>query len=514
MNLSWIFIYVSLYFLNTPALTSAQTIDELQKSSQSSTDPKSQAKLAKQLGDQFVAQDNLPAAADAYLRALNTGRESFSPAERVQIAIYLSWADRLSESKRELKAVLDQEPGNLSARTHLARVLAWSGDLYEAVTEANAVLHSAPNHKEALLVKADALQWQGRYLEAMPIYRKQVADDGDFDARLGLSRSFLALGKRTDAVENFTPLKASNARQRRELTKLAEAIDLETRPTIEGRYNHYHDSDRNNLDRFAVAGAFWLGDHKMAANFRHTEASDPHRYNQAEDLFVKTYRQLTDRIGAGIVLGFTQLLCHRTPRFSSCPLPADAQLLGGSVGATAGREVLSDTAELIHNRLRMTNVGLNFTQPVTDRLSFSGNYQYKNFSDGNHANDLQLGTQYAVYLSPRITIGHRFRLLDFEKQSRSGFFDPNNYLANRAFSSIYYENKLFYTYVEAYVGYETFRRNGFASDNIIHGGTSSVGIKPLTNLAIEVNVEGGNFAAGSAAGFNYFIIGPRVLYRF
>jgi hypothetical protein len=162
----------------------------------------------------------------------------------------------------------------------------------------------------------------------------------------------------------------------------------------------------------------------------------------------------------------------------------------------------------------MTNVGLNFVQPVTDRLSFSGNYQYKNFSDSNHANDLQLVTQYAVNLSPRITIGHRFRLLDFEKQSHSGFFDPNDYLANRAFSSIYYENKLFYTYVEAYVGYETFRRNGFASDNIIHGGTSSVGIKPLTNLAIEVNVEGGNFAAGSVAGFNYFIIGPRVLYRF
>jgi len=36
----------------------------------------------------------------------------------------------------------------------------------------------------------------------------------------------------------------------------------------------------------------------------------------------------------------------------------------------------------------------------------------------------------------------------------------------------------------------------------------------MTNLAIEMNVEGGNFSAGSAAGFNYFIVGPRVLLRF
>jgi hypothetical protein len=29
-----------------------------------------------------------------------------------------------------------------------------------------------------------------------------------------------------------------------------------------------------------------------------------------------------------------------------------------------------------------------------------------------------------------------------------------------------------------------------------------------------VNVEGGNFAAGSTSGFDYFIIGPRILFRF
>ena len=50
--------------------------------------------------------------------------------------------------------------------------------------------------------------------------------------------------------------------------------------------------------------------------------------------------------------------------------------------------------------------------------------------------------------------------------------------------------------------------------SFIHGGAGSLGVKPLANFAIEVNVEGGNFAAGSASGFNYFNIGPRITYRF
>jgi hypothetical protein len=51
----------------------------------------------------------------------------------------------------------------------------------------------------------------------------------------------------------------------------------------------------------------------------------------------------------------------------------------------------------------------------------------------------------------------------------------------------------------------TFRRNGVATNNLIHGGSGSLGVKPTTNLAIEVNAEGGNFAAGSVSGFSYFI---------
>ena len=186
-----------------PNLVSAQTVDDLQQAIRSTSDRPAQAKLYKRLGDLLVEQDNVEQAADAFSRALSAGRESFSPNERVQMAVYLSWADRLNESKDELERLLTQDPKNIPARTHLARVLSWSGELSAALTQADMVLRDAPDHKEALLVKADALQWQGRYGEAIPIYQKIVARDGDFDARVGLSRSMLAVGNRTAALENL-----------------------------------------------------------------------------------------------------------------------------------------------------------------------------------------------------------------------------------------------------------------------------------------------------------------------
>jgi tetratricopeptide (TPR) repeat protein len=500
--------------LLSPGPSSAQTVEELQKSLASTSDRSTQGRLYKQLGDALAAQDNTEQAADAYAKALAASPQSFSPNDRVRMAIYLSWADRLRESEAELRRLLSEDPKNIAARTHLARVLSWSGQLQEAITQADIVLRDSPDHKDALLVRADALQWQGRYLEAIPIYRNIITRDNDFDARVGLSRSLLAVGDRAGTLENVQSLSPANSRQKREVAKLTDAVEQETAPSSEARYNYYKDSDGNRLNRHSLGGSFWLGNQKYGLDYRHTDATDSTRDNRAEDFLIKVYSRLTDRFSAGAGLGFTQVADKHTSNFPAGHVRLDAKLLGGSAGVNVTREVLTDTAELIENRIRMTNVGMYITQPITERFSVHGGYHYKTFSDGNHANDLQLVSQYAIFLAPRITIGHRFRLLDFHKQSGSGYFDPNNYIANRAFSSLYYENRFFYTYLEAYVGYQTFRRNGLAGDELIHGGAGSIGIKPLARLVIEVNAEGGNFAAGATSGFNYFTIGPRIIYKF
>jgi len=511
----WFAFFFQLILISGGAvMASAQTESELRRTIQSASDPRIQAKLYKQLGDELVRQDKIDDAAEPYSKALALDAKGFSSTERVQMAIYLSWANRLVEARAELANVVAAEPQNIAAGTHLARVLAWSGDLSAAIAEADRVLTIAPQHKDALLVKADALQWQGRYAEAIPIYQSIVAGDGDFDARAGLARAQLAAGNRIAALENRDRLKPQTPKQQRELAKVKDTIDVETRPTLDGRYNYYRDSDQNRLDRYSLAATYWLGNHKLGLDYRHTDASDPTRANRTEDISAKLYTRVTDSIGAGLALGFSQLADRHTSTFPTGHLRVDARLLEGSVGAGMTREILSDTAELVQNRIRMTTAGVNLKQNLTERTTIEGRYNYKSFSDGNHANDLQWSTQYALYLQPRVVVGHRFRLLDFHEQSGSGYFDPNNYIANRAFASFYFENRTYYAYVEGYLGYETFRRDGIASDNFIHGGSGSVGIKPLPNLSFEINVEGGNFAAGSTSGFNYFNVGPRVLLRF
>jgi tetratricopeptide (TPR) repeat protein len=507
-------IVLMILFYAMPLHAAAQTVDQLTKTIAATENQAEQSKLSKQLGEQLVQQDKIAEAADAFSKALALGRDQFTVEDRVQMAIYLSWADRLAESRDELQRVLVREPKNIAARTHLARVLSWSGNLTEALDQADLALAEMPDHKEALLVKADALQWQGRYPAAIPIYQRLAGGDGDFEARAGLARSMLAVGNRTGALASRDALRPASPRQQNELAKLTDAIDQETSPAVDTRYNYYRDSDRNRLNRYSLSGSFWLDNQRYGFDYRRTDARDRSRDNRGDDFLARIYSRLTDSLAAGAGIGFTRLDGVHSSNFPAGHVRLDARLFAGKVGASVTREVLTDTAELIDNRIRMTNVGLYATQPVTERFGVHAGYNYRSFSDGNHANDLQLVSQYAVWLAPRVLVGHRFRLLDFHKQSGSGFFDPNNYIANRAFSSLYYETRRFYTYLEAYVGYQTFRRNGIASDDFIQGGAGSVGVKPMSNVAIEVNVEGGNFAAGSTSGFNYFVVGPRILFRF
>lgn len=511
LRFSCVLVLILSYAAAVPA---AESIDLLEQRIRSTKDPAAQAKFYKEIGQQYVAQDRLAAAADAFTKALSLGREHFSLAERLKMAIYLSWADKLDESSRELKLILTADPKDVAARTHLARVLSWMGELSEAIAQADRVLKEAPDHHEALLVKANALQWQGRYSEAVANYQKLLGTPSEFDARIGLTYSLLATGNRTGAMANIRLLKPADAREERELKRVMEAIDRETRPKVDTRYNLYRDSDDNRLHRYLMLADFWLGNKNLGFTFRHTDAQDRTRDKRAEDFTFTVFSRLTDVLGVGAAVGFTQLGDGRTSNFPTGQFRIDGRLFRGTVGANVTREVLSDTAELIDNRIRMSTVGAYLSQPITDRFSIFGSYAYKDFSDGNYANDAQLVSQYAVLLSPRILIGHRLRFLDFRRQTRSGFFDPSNYVANRVFASLYLERPTYYAYLEGFLGHQTFRRNGVANDDFIQGGSGSIGIRPLPNLAIEVNAEGGNFAAGTPTGFTYFIVGPRLLFRF
>jgi tetratricopeptide (TPR) repeat protein len=487
--------------------------------SDKSTPPQATSELArqyKQSGDLHVADDDLEKAANAYMQALDLGKGAFSPAERIQMAVRLSWADRLARAETELRSVLELEPNNPDARIPLARVVSWRGKLTEAIHEADGVLQQFPDNREALQIKADALQWKGDLRRAILLYQQLIQKQDDFDARLGLSYSLLFGGNRMGAEQSRQVLNPTTTNQQNRFSKFQDTFEATVRPKLDLQYLYFNDSDGNVLDRYGLSQSFWVNNFDLAANFRHTEARDDTRHSSGEDFSFKAYTNPTESFGVGGKLGFTRLDDGHSSSFLAGEIKLDAKIPNGTVGASVTREVLTDSAELIEKRIRATIAGLRWSQQLTDRFSVHPAYWYRSFSDVNHAHDAQFMSQYLLSFSPKVAVGHRFRYLNYNRQSGSGYFDPNDYYSNRFFVTFYLERQRFYLFSDIFVGQQAFKRNGVASKDLAYGGAGSIGFRPIRNLVLELYVEGGQIAAGTAseAGYSYLLLGPRCLIRF
>lgn len=474
------------------------------------------ARQYKQTGDLYVADDDIDKAADAYIKALDLSRESFSTAERLAMATRLSWADRLARAEAELREILASEPGNLEARIRLARVLSWRGDLTDAIEEAGRVLQQSPENREALQIKADALQWKGELRDAISIYDELIKKQDYFEARLGLSYSFLYGGDRLAAEQTSRLLKPETTTQQDRFSKFEDIFDSLTRPKLDLRYLRFKDSDGVVLDRYGLQQNFWVNNYDLGVIFRHTKARDDTGRKRAEEFSLKAYTKPTVAAGVGGSLGFTQLGNGNASNFLTGELKIDARIANGTLGASVTREVLTDSAELMNNRIRAISAGLQASREVTDRFSLNPAYRYRSFSDVNHAHEATFTSQYLLFFNPKIAVGHRFRYVNYHRQSGSGYFDPNDYYSNRAFATVYVDREKYYFFSDIFAGQQAFRRNQVVSRDPVYGGAASLGYRPIRSLIIELYVEGGQLASGtgSGEGYSYLQLGPRILIRF
>jgi hypothetical protein len=177
-------------------------------------------------------------------------------------------------------------------------------------------------------------------------------------------------------------------------------------------------------------------------------------------------------------------------------------------GFAIGREGMTDTAQIIENEIRVASYGLYISQRLTDRFSISGNYSYRDYSDHNNASDFSFSPIYSIYTrNPTINLGYRFRYLNFNRQSGSGYFDPNDFFSHQILASLYFEKEKYYIYFGPYGGYQSYRRDGEVNEGFFGGGNAALGLYLSKNFLFELNGEGGNYALGAAAGFNYYLVG-------
>jgi thioredoxin-like negative regulator of GroEL len=488
-------------------------ITPIRQSIAASKDDQEKALLYKKIGDLYVSREDFKNAAEEYIQALSL-KNSFSARERLQMAVAISWGDRLNEAIAEFRSLLRQDPQDSEARIHLARTLSWSGEFDESLDVIEPVLIKDPGNKDALLIKANDLRLKGEAGKALPLYRSILEKQEDFDTRLGYTYALLDQGDEAAVRESMALLKPAYPYQENELTKLNAAFNR-PRPAkqlqADVKYTHYRDTDRNEVDRYMASFGFPAGSLKNVVSYVHTEAHDDSRRNSADAVAGETWAQVTRRLSAGAGLGIIRYTGDRTSDFLFGHLNADADMAWGSAGLSLSSEPLTDTAELIEKNIRVAAARAYLSHGLTSRSFLFGSYRNAYYSDDNKSHDLLISPRYVLLgENPRLNIGYRFRYLDFDHQSFSGYFDPNRFLSHQLFLNISFASGKYFGFTELFVGQQSFTRYNVGHYDMIYGGTANIGYKLTQNVSVEMNGEAGNYALQSTAGFQSYQYGIRL----
>jgi tetratricopeptide (TPR) repeat protein len=469
------------------------------------------AVLHKTLGDLLAGEEKFDQAAREYAAALSLSRE-FPAEERLRMARVLSWGKRLDAAVSELRSLLAEDPGNTEARIHLARSLSWKGRLSEAIEEADRVLAESPGNRDALLVKANALSWARDFGASIPIYLGLLEEGEDFDARLGLAYARLREGDLKAASEERERLKPRYPYQEKEATALSAALRGAKGPGVRVGYSYYADSDENRVNRYLASAVYRTGRWTFDGRIHHADADGPPGDAALSAVRIGAFTNLTRSFGIGGGAGLARVENGESHVFGTWDMRTEIRIAGATAGVAASREVLDATAEILRNRIRFLSLAAFLEYPLLRRLTVRAQYAYRDYSDENASDDLALSVRYAFdRTSPSVGVGYRFRYLDFDRQSGSGYFDPSGFTSHQGFATLYAEKGRWHVYLEPFFGHQSFDRFGTKKEEWFGGGNLAAGLRITRDVSLEVHGEGGNYALGTAAGFNYYLVGARIV---
>ncbi|MBZ0221074.1 MAG: hypothetical protein K8I01_11660 [Candidatus Methylomirabilis sp.] len=468
--------------------------------------PETPAMEHRKAGDGLAQKEDYRGAAGEYAKALSISRNAFTRDERTRMAVIMSWGGDLQGAINELSILREEEPSTEVLKP-LARVLSWAERLEEAASGIDAALALAPGDRESLVIKGNILRWQGRFQEAISAYEEVLAGGEDFDARVGLSYALLGSGKMKAAAESVKGLKPGYEAQEKELESLKRALRGAAAPGFDAVSSYYGDSDSNRVSRYALVYSFPVFSHRAALGLRSARARDDFRRNDAEASHLSVTGRLFEALTAGAGAGVVSM---GGSRFLTGHISASGKLNGWDISASVSKDALTDTALLIENRIRLADYSAAASRAY-GKASLNGAVSLRRYSDDNSAVDLSITPMYALRPgNPRIDIGYRLRYLDFDRQAANGYFDPDWFVSHQVLAALRCEKEALYAVLEPYLGYQSFKRNAGEDNDFFWGGTGAVGIK-AGRAALELRAEGGNYAVGSAAGFNYYTAGLKLI---
>ncbi|NPU83031.1 MAG: tetratricopeptide repeat protein [Syntrophaceae bacterium] len=478
-------------------------------------------------GDALADREKFNEAAVKYEQALSISK-GFSTADRLRMAQVISWAGKNKLARHLLEEIVSKEPGNVEARVNLIRVLTWSGELDAAIHHADVILAADPGNRDARLGKANALRIRGFFRKADEYYYSLLKQGEDFDVRAGLTNGFIASGRKTATDESLALIKTQYPYQENDLASLRKDRNWAFRPQLYTGILFYYDNDDNRVTTASAGTQFWLGNWRTNIDYYHIRSQgEATAYNEDTGLpfplnvgnrndiiQLSTYSRMPWYGGLGGGVGLSD------GRFFTWNARTDLDLFYGNIGVSIAKEAFTSSAELVEKNIRATAFTATITQSPTDRITLTGSYAFREYSDSNGSNDISASIAYQFLRDPSMSIGYRFRYLDFRRQSEGGYFDPNEYYAHSMFMNMSFYARPFYGNIGPYIGYQDFNRNSEDQSGMFGGVAGLLGYWITDKIALEATCEWGNSLAGSSAGTSagsgwyYYATGLRLIFSF
>ena len=431
------------------------------------------------------ALENLDRAAEAqavYDEIL--ARQSDNPQALVAKAKLLG-EEHLQAAFGELDRLLTLDPSNPEARIAKARLFMGESQWSEAREEIDRVLRTHPDSAEAYRALAQLRRWQGY-------------DDQAEQAMLGGLR--------------WAP-------QNRPLRKDLKLLRMEHAPTLEPLLTRFRDNDGNRLDSVGGRFSFDLDRlNRLSLFYENRSVSNPNQglSGQAQIAQLGWNGRLDPDLVGQASLGFTTA----DPSGSGSGGTGWNGGLGlawsptqeDTIRLSANREILTDTAQLLQNRVALDQIGLNYRHHLSPVDELEVAYYRGFFSDDNGRN-LYTASYFHDFqkTGPRIALGATFRGLNYDHLSSSGYFSPSQYQATQAVLRIdnhrLDSNDRWLYSLEAGVGVQS-------GNQLLTSFSGSLGYRIDDSLELEASALRSNSAAGSTAGFTYNTQTLRLLIRF
>ena len=445
-----------------------------------------------------------------YIHALKIAPQKFNYDEKIAIAKIFIKNKQRQAAMNLLQNMANEPHKGFTAETMLAKLRVSSGQHDAALQDANEILQRDDKNIGALLIKGGELKRRKSFGDAISAYRAILAKKDDFDARLGLTYCLLAIGKKEEAEKQFKLLHAEDEWQQYDLDELARSITLNVRPRIDYMSTRFSDSDNYEGTEQDFTGKMNLSDWGLSISARHRTTTGDGINANADTGILFLDRNISEnwRILAGS--GVTKLsLQLNTPNedklrsFRIGELHIDTQVFKGSAQLSYSRNVLTANAFLIQN-----GVGVDSSQFVYNRLfgkSLTIKTLYKSnvYSDDNSSREFNGTLLWALNKSaPLFSLGYAYRYLNFQYPTTQGYFDPQDYSANKLLFLTAYEHGSFYLYAEYAGGRQTYIHHQVAQDDKLEHVGLATGISLWKDFHIEFSMEKNN-ADASASDYAY-----------